>query len=996
MLVIPLSGVVCSIIGLEGESKILVVTRNRGIEKLMTFSVPDLKELYHATSGFPEGYGNLLDKPMMSNVCDGFLVYQNKEGSVYVISQLSGDHPRVEVFHLTRSSSILPSRALGLVRRGHSQYVLLMIVGEDDIMTQLRVFEVSVDGGRFRVDRVNNLPPILSRIQADISPYQMCVHEKDRSILFIGGDSSRYSMIAVVPYSSIDSSIATFDSIHCQPLPGAHAVGVEGGYLITSRFGEIFSLPSQGASRLNLVSSGAAAASCLSYRQPNLFLGSLCGDSVLYTMDRNRVSSQQVVVAGTAPVIAIGDIDHSDIVTCVSGIGESASLNRIKISGIGSCRLEWQENGFSGFIPESSFLALNESFLFVSNSYTSRGFGILRSENSTISLVEQSIDLPSGVLGVFDTSPNQALIVSVNGLWLLTWKDKSRIDCKRCWCPSDQATKITCAGFCDESKLVVMGSQRSVFTFNGKMCSEKLLLDESEEISCVSIFRDLMIVGEWGGTVRIFGAGGMLVHAQFTSNRVARDLKYLTQSGLLLIAYSDGTISVLDSKADWRIVQDLETEQVGLLPCGFASGTDGSGSVVITGDRSSLFTIADRRITELVDVQTGTLIGMRNASVSAEGSVWFIDTKGCLSCTVMDKNKKRESHVQKAKLFLDLGLGEESDILSFMYPVAVVEIDQVGVIATGVTWLFPQENQHDDKVLFYDRFQLSKIANFAIPNGFRITCMASLGRSDSLLVGTGNSAKEGKLFLIKSNAAYRNVWSEHSSSMILKSDGTPAGPISTLSVCSEWIILTCLREIFVMKITADSLVHVAEIESDFLCISLDTMGAKQGPVSILVGDVYRSCSLFKFDPENHQIIRIARDLIPAATTATALLGEYALMGDDLGNLYGMKLVHASFERFERVVGVFLGSGISSIRRISPTACWVGNRDGAICLVQLVDPSSSSHLPPKLQAAYKDRDHEEHNSRDTRGIQFEPVFEPQRIAAPSVSQQQQMQSISYNR
>lgn len=945
----------CSLAAVHDGSKILVVSRYRGQDKLSILSVPDMKEFYASSSGLPEGYGNLLETPVISNECDGLVAYQSKEGSVYVISELSSSEPVCEVFHLTKSCSILPSRSLVLVRRGSKQYALLMVAGEDDLNTELRLFDLTIDDGQVILNRVRSFSKSLAQIEKEIRPYKICAHESENTLLFIGGDTSRYSTISIAPFSVLDSQDSV-ESIHCEPLPGAQAVGVSGGFLVASRFGEIYSIPTKGASRLSLVQEGGSSISCMAaIGKSSVFVGSSLGDSVMHRFQGNNVKESEVLVVGTAPMVSLGDEGAGDVITCVSGMGRSSSLNRIKLSGIGTFGLEWL-NALD-FRPQNIFLAFGGGLLILSNSVMTRAFWISHVDSDEIKLSETLINLPSPILGVFDASSDQMFAVSSSGVDAVTRHKLGRgfLEIKRVWSSSENM-EISSCGFCPGTNVLVLGSGRRVFTLQGNnACTQLNILEESEEMSCIAVSSDnLMAVGEWDGTVRIFQSSRLL-HAQFASGKVPRNLEFIKDGKkvrLLLIGYSDGSLTILDSS--WKCVR--ETEQVGLLSLGFAARGD---TIILTGDRPSLISCSTEVvISELVDIKSGTVIPMREVAVSVGGMIWYIGLSGSVGCGVIDKHRKRESHVQR--ILLGSSYAEET-----IYPISVVVLEKLGLIAVAMTSLTP--NMSGDEVVLYDKFQLinKKIACITAKDQFRISCMVGFGE-ESLVVGASKfSVNQGKLTQLKPDG--QKNWTENISSILLRNDGSTAGPISAISACGRYVVACCLRDILVVKIHENSLVHVAQIESDFFITSIDSFG--NGMISILVGDLYRSCSLFSFDPTSAALVKVARDLVPASTSAVGLLGDYALMGDELGNLYGMRIVEPSLARFERIEGVNIKSTVSAIKRVSPTVCWVANRMGAIFRLELV-PLSTSQLQ---------------ESTDTTN--FDAVFEPKRLSSgPTVRHQ----------
>ena len=106
-------------------------------------------------------------------------------------------------------------------------------------------------------------------------------------------------------------------------------------------------------------------------------------------------------------------------------------------------------------------------------------------------------------------------------------------------------------------------------------------------------------------------------------------------------------------------------------------------------------------------------------------------------------------------------------------------------------------------------------------------------------------------------------------------------------------------------------------------------------------------------------------MVPASCLSVEILGSVFLMGDELGNVYALRLVEPSLGRLERIEGCNIGnSAVVSIRRVDDSSCWVGCRDGSVCLLTL-GPGG------RMIASNK-------------SVLVDDVFEPTRVSFPSVA------------
>jgi hypothetical protein len=349
---------------------------------------------------------------------------------------------------------------------------------------------------------------------------------------------------------------------------------------------------------------------------------------------------------------------------------------------------------------------------------------------------------------------------------------------------------------------------------------------------------------------------------------------------------------------------------------------------------------------------------MRDAAGS-RGLVWFISESGELEVCVVNAERvgQSQTHVQRANL-----KGDNSSI-----PVGVEVIGRTVAVAKA------NLDKCADEISFFDQFTLTETGSFRISSKDQLTCMTEFG--DGLVLGSGfygeqafslgSEPLEGRVIVLNRDEA--GMWTERCSSVVLRNDGEPAGPVFALTASGDFIVALAIRTVAILRVSdRNDLVHVCSIESDFLGISVAARQTETG-LTILVGDVNRSCSLFNYDRDENTLVRTAKDLVPAGCLSVDFLGDVMVMGDELGNVYGLKLVEPTLGRLERLEGCNIGrSAITRIRRIDDSSCWVGCRDGSISLLSLGQPATGRKLTMNKSVLISD------------------VYEPTRVSYPSVS------------
>ena len=939
-------GVITSLTTIGSSTNILVTYVSRGMHSWNVVGThPSISVINRSTTPFPSGYGSQPEYPVSSNECEGFVVLQTHEASLHVITVANAVHPKVDVFHLTKQSPVLPVRSMVLVPRGSGHVGLLAVFGDDDFNTELRLFDLKAVDGKVHLERVVSLPPNLASVAKDGNPYRL--YAGDNRVLFIGGDSARFSSVTVLSTAEVfSSSLAVQKNIHCQPFPRCQAVSCGTGFLIATGFGELYSID---ASSMNVtlvcaVGTAPSGPSTISYfpESNGVFLGSRQGDSILVSIESGV---QSVVVTNTAPVLALTGTAECRTITSVSGVGHSASVNRIKTSGVAVARLA-NETRVRGW--ERIFCV--NTFVVVSSSVGSRVLSVDSDEGAVVLREHPSVALPAGIIGVYAYAGN-GVVLCVADTGVFVWSGSS---VKQTW---KSPALVTACDYCAETGLLVMASGRRLYSLTKTGCTDSAI-DGIGEISAVAVFASFTAIADWEGVVVVRDqetvcyafhqrAGGSIGRSVWLG-RIGADKTVRCSVG-----YSDGSFSAA-ALGDTKWIETNSNEQLGLLVPVFVACDLASAAVITAGDRPCVISVASPGgalvATELVDTDSGTVVPMRHVG-GLLNLVWFLNELGEIDVCSVERTPGTQTHVQRR--FLS---GDASTL-----PVGVEVIDRT--IAVAVSNL----EISADEIQFFDIFTMAPASCLKLSPSDQLTCVTRYGAG--LVVGTGHSGSasvepaEGRILVLEQDAG--GAWAEVAATTVLKTDGSAAGPVYAVTACGEYIVALAVRTVAILKRSAhNDLVHVVSIESDFMGVSVASAETPTG-FQILVGDINRSCSLFSFDKDENTLTRTARDVVPASCLSVEILGSVFLMGDELGNVYALRLVEPSLGRLERIEGCNIGnSAVVSIRRVDDSSCWVGCRDGSVCLLTLG--------PGGRKIA------------SNKSVLVDDVFEPTRVSFPSVA------------
>ena len=930
--VLQTPGLITSLVPIN-KSSVLVSYRKRGIDYFNIYSCEkDFREKMSTPGSLPLGMGAQTREVKASNECDGLVVMQVYEGSLHIFQNLLVGTPHCEVSHINRISPVLTVLSMALVRRGEGSYALIAIFGDNDSDTTLRTFELRISNGKLSVTHVTNLLGGLARVRSEVNPYRLCLNKSQSSILFIGGDSVKYSSLMSMSTSEIFSRESSKECMHCQPLPKASAVaGIsDDQFFISSAFGELYIANSKSMT-VDLLDDripGSVNGTCiLSFAPDCLLIGSRHGDSIL----RFSSGERRTVHQNISPVISVSQSSNFRSLTTVSGAGSSAALNRIKTSGIGVDLIPSNQQ----VTPENLWI-INGEILVISWPNSTVAFSVTQ---NLILEERQDLKIPPNILGIFSYDTNMFLCVTDRSVVVVPQKGQSR----QTW-TSPKGSEVVACDYCPTSRALAIATTDGLFRIT-KSGTHAIERSWDQEISCVCIHESAVAIGVWGGEIQIFQNEKTALRIDRNVNVDPRTLVILEEGeGFVLIAvFGDGMaarVATFTDPTGWKTADVLHRVQLGTLAPRMKKNKDGK-SVIVSGDRPCVMT-SGLECTELVDRAAGTLLFVREiGGISNEDFLWFLDGENRVQCCRM--GAESECHFQRRTI-------DDSTLLS-IFPIGVETMDEIGQVAVGVSRL-TSESQTKDYVGFFDIFQFNLLQKIELEE--RVTGITRLGvhtllvsLSDGTLVAFQNDAKTG-------------VWSETCRAF------ANMGPITAINASGSEKYFVCLaaRSLSVFQYSSiGNIEHCCSTETNFLGLSLSVYQESEG-LRIAVGDIHRSVSLFAFDPMEGLSLK-ARDLVPACAMAVELLSPDSLMmGDELGNVYFLKMVEPSLARLERLQGCNIGeSPISAIKRVSTDAiaCWVCSSDGSVSLIGT-----------KLE------------KESIRAKNIEPVFEPHRLARPSVS------------
>ena len=699
-----------------------------------------------------------------------------------------------------------------------------------------------------------------------------------------------------------------------------------------------------------------------------VFVGSFHGDSCVYRVSDTEARNVCCVVTNTSPVLAISpSAGDTGVITTLSGVGTSASLNRIMTSGIGAARLA-RDSSLTEGITERLFLVFKDTCL-IRSSPTHTAMYRISVERGQVHLVEDpAVHLPVDLISANDYVTGQVYCVSRRSAYRLTQQTNDSVIVDQMW--TSEYEDIVNSNYDSGLGMPVMATKGLIYKLSTMGCYERSARDTREQ-SAIGSFRGTCIVCDWTGSVFEVNddVSKQLVSGDHSDGAVGRSVAMGPVPASLLdplppgkddrmcclIGFSDGSMSAF--VYDLRVTGDVwvpvaTRKSIGIQPLQISPCTLGNPAkpfFIISGDRPSLVSFTDGQlvVTELVDSATGTVQPMFEITVAGQsGLLWYLDRDGLLQSAWLnpDKITTTECHVQRRMLCDPSG---PIDTL----PVGVEVMESHGIIAVAVSSLRttnPSSDSPPDWIEFFDVFQLNQLSRFVLSPADRVSCISAF--AGGLLVGTGTYSDphpapsveptEGRLILLTPNAAGNATsWTESGSSTILKADGLPAGPVYGISCIGDtFVAAIVVRTLFIVKLSSRDggvaeFVHVASVDADFLCVSIATQEVSGG-FRIVVGDISKSCSLFMFQYDDFSLYPVAKDLVTASTTATELLGDAVLMGEELGNVYALRLIEPTLGRLERVEGVNVGqSSVTAIRRVGGNGCWVGTNDGSISLIQ---------------------------------------------------------------
>jgi hypothetical protein len=916
---------------------------------------------FDSPTSLPEGFGQILANPVLSNICDNMVILQSREGSLHVISALESVSPRTDIFHLTKHSPILPIMSMVLIKRGANQYALLAIVGEDIRRTEVRLYDIRKGDCGFTVDRVIAPPEGLSRIVNNTKPYIMWHDQSDDTILFVGGDGERFSSVQIVSLTELFSKQIGRDFTHCEPLPHPRIVGGGSCFYVASSFGELYSVNKQDV-KVQLVSDkvpgNVSGPSTLTFfeEERKLFVGSLHADSVI--LDLGNVCSQTVVGTCTAPVLGISDHSDERAVLTVSGTGRSASLNRIMTTGLGACRIT--EEGQSSCLGNCDriFLAFQDRVLLVSSpAGPVRGFSI-SARDGGVTLNELVMPIIPSLLGSYDFDHGTCLCITPS--CVLVMSEKS-LEVKETWRPPKNSTIISC-DYCPETHVLLMAStDGSLHRLTKTGCSTSKY--PGDELSAIAVHKHLYAVSDWSGKFSLRDASNRVVFESLVMGSVVRSIvigpspsrmkdSSPSASGLCsFFATTDGAVIVASEGA--RGWTQTGHYSIGTLPIALSFNRIGLKKFVMACcDRPSVIS-GDPMVTELVETSSGTVVATRDLVLCGSlGVGFYTDWNSEIQAFYMNPENLRidQCHVQRCLLSCS---NNKPDII----PVGIEAVRHVGLIAVGISGM---SGEGCDSIDFFEPYHLSYVSRFMLPHSERLASITTHknGLVFASYMDTASQSIEPRESKVSFIQATGNEWSVTGPSYPI--DGAIYGVESCGDEC---IAVIAVRTLYILRIDVNGLIgQVSSIETDFLAVSLSV--SCQVPArhcEIVVGDVSKSCSVYRL--ENSELTLVAKDLVPASTMATEQLGDEILLGDDLGNIYSMRVVEPSLRRLERIAGFNVNEkAITCMKRFDENNCWIGAQDGTLCLV--------SRTGKRIEGPVS-------------GVRFGQVFEPRRISNPSV-------------
>lgn len=959
---LSVGGIIGACIEIRNRKSILVIHGHRGKYRFDIISdPPSLRSVFQSKSCLPVSAGQRIRDIVISNESQGVVVAQIYEGAVHVFHDLNSNEPRCEMFTMTKFQPVEPVRSVSLLPRSQGMFIVLMVQGLDDLNTTLHAFELKVSGENVIFEKPINLPPTLVAVSKDIRPYRLCYDSSSSSVLFVGGDSTKYSSLLCLSVSEIFGS-KTSDHIHAQPLPAVKLVALEGRYsfAMATSFGELYMLDSK-KMRLSLLTdllystiSGAYTLSFLN-ESDRIFVGSRESDSILISLEDKQRS---LVVTNTAPIIGMVELDEiSQIITAVTGVGSSTSLNRMKTSGIPIDIIPCSNSPITAEgiqITGSNLVATWKTF---SCCLTTQLTGA-----DSLCLNDTGSSLPADLINVYEVD-NKMLCINRRGVFVAAQSAKPVETWK---CPPNSF--VSGCDYCFRDNILVIATSDKLFRLSKSGTHEVRIPSEHAEISAVAISETVIAVGDWSGNVRLIDASDKVIYEFPVSDHIPRSVWIGHLSGFTgkscLVGYDDGSVacSVLDRR--WTL--NTSKLQVGTVPVtGFYCSPS---RLFVAGDRPSVLRMWNGKLEaiELVNRLSGTVVPMQALAAVDDTTIMYLGQTGQLQC--LNIGWESQCHVQRHFI-------NESDPSSF--PVSVEILDNLSLIAVGVSHI-GESPTPQDYVGFYDIFSLEERSRYEPQRdcAFHITSMAKVSNK-RIVIGTCDfegSDMDGSISVLVQDA--REVWTELTRTVVLCNSGDSAGAVIGLScVGSKFIVAACQNRslcVFQLSMHESHFEYCASIETDVIPLCISTWCTDISKIEIAVGDSNKSVSLFSFIPEEGQqgLSRVARDLVPACALAVSLIDATSmLMGDDLGNVYYLRMEEPSFARLERLSGCNIAeSPITCIKRAGNQACLVSTREGGICLIswgeggKLIRPESTKRMKTMIG----------------------PVFEPHRISVPSVS------------
>ena len=857
---ILLPGSVICLRALADGLKWFVIYSSYGEERLSIYENGlDPKEVFTSSSSFPGCLGERISVPILSNMVDGLQVLQIYQTSLHVVLETN-----VSVFTLPGVFSKITS--LILQKHSSNSWVLYVVSGEGP----LRMFQICLDvsSETLNIEKVVKLPKHMLGIDAY---FGLAV---DSSLLFIGGDGASFSSLCIVTNDRQKSLI------HGPPMPCPAVVGtgVE-EFLVATSLGDLYNVSSHGCdlvySKLPLSPVGA---STMTLHKTCLFIGQTMGDSCVYYLDdaSKRIVSSFVLVSGLAPVLAISPTTKKDnVITCVSGYGKSAAINRIITSGIGCVDVPLER-----FCVSAKMFTMGLFHLVFSNAIESR----LCTHNKG-QLSEVNAAFPAGILNIHQYTQNEFIAVCEFGVYLVANLQPNQI-----WsCP--HGSFVSGSSFSDGVCAIAVGMCVYQLLRVGKEWTVSLRKQFDCEITTLAIYRDFLAVGLWNETFEISSeSNGLRV--------VSSGLVGCLWLGLMPESFGNVSVSlsglmcaVAHSDGRGEILWGGQFENVFL--CGSSLAADfseccigGKRVLVVSGQRPGIVnTNSEGNLAISPIVCGGKLDLMRNIVVCENGLVWYLGLEFELHCGWINPRRVAldESHVQR--LFISGGtlpVGIEHVGENFYVGVSGGEIDCVQIFRQDLS------GRGDGEIYF--KLPLNEKLSSMCSDGEVICVGSSLGR----------------------------VFGGPSMSPLI----TLKGPVMGVSTGLGAPFVAAIAERTLYILSHDMATIVASIETDFFATTIDTNAQGQ----ILVGDIARSVALFRF--KDSTLRRVGSDSRSVGCVSSAIVQQTNnsfLMGDEFGNL-------TLFEGEELCVAERFNIGESAITCITANSenCWIGTRDGSIC------------------------------------------------------------------